>query len=73
MLTEAREIPAEPRGGGASTCAEHHPPPVALRRFARGELTSAEAKAVVRHLLHRCGSCAATAMQAWPGTKEERA
>jgi anti-sigma factor ChrR (cupin superfamily) len=37
-----------------------HPDPGALLRFARGEVSSAERKAIVAHLLCRCEECAAT-------------
>ncbi len=72
MLTKIQEIPAGPPGDRPGACAEHHPPPAVLRQFARGELTPAGAKAVVRHLLRRCGSCAAAARQAYPGLKEDQ-
>lgn len=42
-----------------------HPAQSQLERFLRGELTRAEARQVVRHLLTGCPSCVAVARRVW--------
>ncbi|MEO6193888.1 MAG: hypothetical protein ABIS20_12820 [Thermoanaerobaculia bacterium] len=42
-----------------------HPEAEQVERFLRGELTPAEVRAVVRHLLTRCPRCAEVAGRLW--------
>lgn len=48
----------------------HHPSERALADFVAGELPSAEATGVVRHLLKGCTECQRMASQLWPATAE---
>ena len=42
-----------------------HPHPIQLERFMRGELSRAEARPVVRHLLSRCPACLPVTRRLW--------
>lgn len=42
-----------------------HPTPTLLTRFARGEATSEETRAITRHLLAGCPRCSAFLRPAW--------
>jgi len=46
------------RANEKATAEAIHPNFAVLRRFVRGEVTKAERKEVIAHLLRRCGSCA---------------
>ena len=63
-VIETQERPEERLRGGLATAAWPHPDPGVLRRFTRGDVTKAEGKEIVAHLLSRCGSCAARVREA---------
>ncbi|HEX9668282.1 MAG TPA: hypothetical protein VGC93_02250 [Thermoanaerobaculia bacterium] len=46
---------------------EQHPPREDLERFGRGELTAAESKGLVRHLLAGCAHCLGETRRLWGG------
>jgi hypothetical protein len=59
----------EPLGGqllpALLTMPPAHPEAEQVERFLRGELTRAEVRAVVRHLLTRCPRCVEVAGRLW--------
>ena len=48
---------------------ERHPPREDLERFLRGELTAAESKGLVRHLLAGCADCLGATRRLWGGRR----
>ena len=52
---------------------QSHPTPDRLLRFLRGEVSRAEARVIVRHLLAGCRQCAAAIQPVWGIEPDRRA